>query len=363
MAFERHCGRCDCAAQVVGTPGDFWVCASHPDHAGRLTLVAAGDVTIEDAGARCRSFRGRRERGVAEDVPADDSVRYIDLGDGSFALVDAADFEWLNKYTWRTVGPGYASAQIGGKGVFMHRRIMNPAPGKVVDHINGNRKDNRRNNLRECTQAENRRNTRKLRGVSRFKGVSWNREVGKWQAKICHNGKSIHLGLFHDEVKAAKAYDKAARDLFGAFAFLNFPDLGNIVLLAGRIYVRSNARGGLRVSRRRNMPTASVGMTPGAGVWKFETGQYLARAFGALVDVGFGDCLGLPGRAPFGCRNSYFVLSRLASSRGPPGEKARRNRPCANVGWKVDRWAGYCRDRTRMEVETQNLASLQEPSK
>jgi hypothetical protein len=159
----------------------------------------------------------------------------------------------------------------------MHRRILNPAPGKVVDHFNGNRKDNRRSNLRECTQAENRRNTRKSRGTSRFKGVSWHCQMGKWQAKICHNGKSIHLGLFDDEVEAARACDKAAREFFGAFACLNFPDFRNIVILAGRICVHSRACGRLRVWRRRvrkyEIRLSKFETNPNTQKSKFETGQ------------------------------------------------------------------------------------------
>ncbi len=194
-------------------------------------------------------------------MPTDDRVRCISLTKGLFALVDAADYEWLSQYKWRTTGgsEGYARATIAGKNVFMHRLIMNPPAGKVVDHINQNRWDNRRDNLRECTQAENLRNRRSLRGTSRFKGVHWNARIRKWVATICLNRKLIHLGYFDDEVAAAHAYDEKARELFGPFAYLNFPR--RIVLLSGRIEAHSSAHARLHVTSK-NMPARSVSTTP-----------------------------------------------------------------------------------------------------
>ena len=125
---------------------------------------------------------------------------------------------------------GYVYRVTGGKYIFMHRLIMNAPPGKVVDHFNANRQDNRRANLRLCSQAQNIRGRRKFRGTSQFKGVSWNKRIRKWVASIFCDGKYIWLGHFGDEVEAARAYDKAARELFGEYARLNFPNRGNIVL-------------------------------------------------------------------------------------------------------------------------------------
>jgi len=107
----------------------------------------------------------------------------------------------------------------------MHRAIMNPPDGTVVDHINRNSLNNRRCNLRICTQKENLRNGRpSRRSTSRFKGVYFDKQTRKWIAKIGYNGKTIHLGSFEDEVEAAKAYDRKAYELFGDFAYLNFPE-------------------------------------------------------------------------------------------------------------------------------------------
>jgi len=99
---------------------------------------------------------------------------------------------------------------------------MKPPPGMVVDHINRNGLDNRESNLRNCTRLQNLQNRYWAAGQSQYRGVS---PVGdKWQAVIGYNNETIHLGLFEDEVEAAKARDRKAYELAGPFAYLNFPD-------------------------------------------------------------------------------------------------------------------------------------------
>ncbi|MBN2130267.1 MAG: HNH endonuclease, partial [Sedimentisphaerales bacterium] len=108
---------------------------------------------------------------------------------------------------------------------YMHREIMQPPPGMMVDHIDGNSLDNRRRNMRNCTNQQNMQNLAKSpRASGRFKGVYYDKRRRTWYARICHNGKSIHLGTFGTEIEAARAYDKAAMELFGEFACLNLPD-------------------------------------------------------------------------------------------------------------------------------------------
>jgi HNH endonuclease len=99
-------------------------------------------------------------------------------------------------------------------------------PRVEVDHKSGDGLDNRRENLRICTSSQNQANRRKWQGTSsQFKGVGWVRRVGKWQAQLSVNRKGVHLGYFTDEVEAGMAYDSAAREHFGAFAFTNFPQV------------------------------------------------------------------------------------------------------------------------------------------
>lgn len=97
-------------------------------------------------------------------------------------------------------------------------------PAADVDHINGNRTDNRLGNLRHATRAQNLRNSGSRGGSSRYCGVCWDRARGKWVAN-CYDdtGRNRHLGRYDDESRAALAYDEAARRWHGAYARLNFP--------------------------------------------------------------------------------------------------------------------------------------------
>lgn len=93
--------------------------------------------------------------------------------------------------------------------------------GKVLDHIDGNPLNNRIENLRQCTQAQNRCNTRKYKGVSRYKGVSWDKSRKMWLAMIRHHGKTYNLGGFLTQSEAAERYNEEAVTRFGEFASLN----------------------------------------------------------------------------------------------------------------------------------------------
>lgn len=123
---------------------------------------------------------------------------------------------------------GYVLIGIFGKRYYAHRLAFLYMTGKMpvnqVDHINLIRHDNRWKNLRHATRSQNHANTVKKRPrKSVYKGVTVNSGYSTlWRAKIKHNGTSIHLGYFSSEVKAAKAYDVAARKIFGEHARTNF---------------------------------------------------------------------------------------------------------------------------------------------
>jgi hypothetical protein len=176
----------------------------------------------------CRNFRPKpadpRWPGRRGTSSCSSQIRYIPLMHGQFAIVDAEDYEWLNRYTW-VLWSGYAIRHSSGKSFFMHREIVQAPPGMVVDHINGNRLDNRRCNLRLCTRPQNVRNAAKRPGcLSQYKGVSFDRRHNSWYATIWFKNRSIGLGHYHDEAQTARAYDRAALELFGEFAWLNFPE-------------------------------------------------------------------------------------------------------------------------------------------
>lgn len=99
------------------------------------------------------------------------------------------------------------------------------AKGEQADHKNRNVLDNRRSNLRVASNMLNQANRLKTkRSTSGYKGVSWFNHLGKWRADIQKDGKLRYLGHFSDKIEAAKAYDRAAQELFGEFALLNFSD-------------------------------------------------------------------------------------------------------------------------------------------
>lgn len=154
--------------------------------------------------------------------------REIPLTQGKVALVDAADCDYLMQWKWCAVNNRnlwYAERQVRVEGKKTHIRMHALLLGqKGVDHINHDSLDNRRANLRIVTHQQNTFNQRAARGSSSvFKGVGWHKASGQWRARIVPGGKEHHLGFFDDELKAATAYDDAARKLFGPFAHLNFP--------------------------------------------------------------------------------------------------------------------------------------------
>jgi hypothetical protein len=174
----------------------------------------------------CRNFRAGRQptpRGRSWRCP-DGEVAYIGLTKGKVAIVDAADFAWLSRYRWSAYQSGrtfYARRRQGDRIVLMHRQIMQPLPGFVVDHIDGNGLNNRHSNLRICTPQQNAYNTRPAADKPRFKGVTPCGHL--WWASVWHDGREHELGLFDDEIEAALARDQKALELQGEFAYLNFP--------------------------------------------------------------------------------------------------------------------------------------------
>jgi hypothetical protein len=153
---------------------------------------------------------------------------------GRVAFVDAADYDLVAQYRWWVwegigqrgrFGP-YAQAKIGsGRGApkkLMHQLLTgNPR----TDHVNHDGLDNRRVNLRVATATQNLGNQRPVRGGSSpFKGVYLRRDTGRWKAQIKVSGRWMSLGCHDTDADAARAYDIAAREAFGEFACLNFPE-------------------------------------------------------------------------------------------------------------------------------------------
>lgn len=166
----------------------------------------------------------------------------ISLTKNQTAIIDDADYPLVSPYKWCCSRQGYAVTStkdpLTGRWntVLMHRLIMKPPKGKHIDHINGNRTDNRRANLRICLPSENHVNMLSHRDSRNpYKGIRRaSRKIGdkvywsKWRARIQHNGKACDWGPFDTPEAAARAYDAKAKELFGPFAKLNFPESANL---------------------------------------------------------------------------------------------------------------------------------------
>lgn len=160
--------------------------------------------------------------------------KIIELTQGQVAIVDDQDFEFLKQFKWiasydkklkgyyavRNKHIGTFNGKQKKKAVQMHREIMELRLNRkldkleLIDHVNHNPLDNRYENLRIVSNRQNQQN-RKDCTSSKFSGVYWEKQCGKWKAQIQLNGKRKHLGLFSDEREAAKAYEKACREMVG----------------------------------------------------------------------------------------------------------------------------------------------------
>lgn len=139
-------------------------------------------------------------------------------------IIDESKFYDLIQYKWYILGDKIV-AKINGKVQILSRYIMNYSGQNIVDHINRNPFDNRESNLRVVTIKQNSQNRSSSKNsTSKYIGVSFDSETGKWKSTIMVNYKSINLGRFNNEIDAAKTRDIATKKYFGEFGNLNFPD-------------------------------------------------------------------------------------------------------------------------------------------
>lgn len=184
-----------------------------------------------------RDARGVRKIHVSLDNPR---VAIIPLSQGQQAVIDVDDMEFAQQYGWYIHG-GYATTKMrfGGdyRGIRLHRALMGVTDPRVhIDHINGDRLDNRRSNIRIASVTENQRNRTKLSVCkSGYKGVAKHSQCDKWQANITSNKGRVYLGLFDSAEEAAIAFDSAAREFHGEFATVNFPQPGERSAITGAV--------------------------------------------------------------------------------------------------------------------------------
>ena len=159
-------------------------------------------------------------------------MKTLALSNGEQAIVDDDWYEMLSLVSWY-VGGGYVRRTASRPGIkhigpeLIHRIIMDAQPGEFVDHINHNKLDNRRGNLRFCNQSQNLANSvpKRKRG-GKAKGVFFNGRGHrkKWEARIGVDYGYLYIGSFETEREAVIAWNKKAKELFGEFANLNFPE-------------------------------------------------------------------------------------------------------------------------------------------
>lgn len=232
-------------------------------------------------------------------------MKEIELSKGMVAIVDDCDFDELSRFNWYlgTTSVVYAIRNIylpDGKRrtLGMHRQIMQMAgfdiAGREVDHRDGNGLDNRRENLRLASHADNMRNKGvSCNNTSGFKGIYRVKEGSSWAASIKSAGKACYLGRFNSSVEAARAYDRAAIVLFGEFARLNFPEDREHLLLLGLkpcdvLYKRKKPQSGFYGVRKNNSPfnpwtaAATMGGTL-EHIGSYPTAEAAARAYDEIA--------------------------------------------------------------------------------
>lgn len=208
----------DMAPHVIGL-GRMWncICECGNKKIVRGLHLLSGAVTS----CGCRT-------GKAISVNEFGDVTIFAIRSGHKILIDSEDLDLMSQHKWR-VSTGYAKAHDRStqasadvKGIFLHRLIMGcvAGDGKYVDHINGNKLDNRKINLRVCTHAENLRNRGATKAnKSGLKGAYWSKQRGKWYSEIKVGGKKKYLGVFATAEEAHKAFLMAASEFHGEFAY------------------------------------------------------------------------------------------------------------------------------------------------
>jgi hypothetical protein len=150
--------------------------------------------------------------------------KQVPLTKGKFAIVDDEDYELVMQWKWYYQNMGYAARKPSqGKHYLMHRVIINAPEGTLVDHINRDRLDNRKSNLRLSLNSENyiNKSTKRIGHTSKYRGVCYDPRTKWWMTQVSIGGKRVFFKRYRSEIDAAIGYNKHAPDFHGAAVVLN----------------------------------------------------------------------------------------------------------------------------------------------
>lgn len=168
----------------------------------------------------CINRIGRSEKDMNEIIEYDDCAEIVlynkNCEEVTRAIIDLDDIEKCKQYKWSFKSDsGYVTNSYLG---YLHRYIMSCPEDMVVDHINGDKLDNRKSNLRICTMAQNGFNNKTyITNNSGYPGVGWHKKSNKWRARIQVHGRQIYLGIFDSLEDAIYARQQAEIEYFGEY--------------------------------------------------------------------------------------------------------------------------------------------------
>lgn len=219
-----------------------------------------------------------------------------------YFLVDEESLPVISVMTWSKTHYGYVEGYIGKEKFLLHRFLLTIPHGseRVVDHINGDKKDNRLCNLRECSQGENSMNKTVSSNSLGFKGIHRHKNPNlsrPFVAEIRTPGGRIKLGYFATVKEAAEAYDEAAKKYHGEFASTNFSkieplDYSEVIEVSlenPHSPKSSSGYFGVRPSNSRFRATIRVGDKKSINVGTFDTAEDAARAYDKFALIYHGD--------------------------------------------------------------------------
>lgn len=191
----------------------YWLCRCECGVEKEISMTALRN---GQNSCSCSMYDWVEDRIIGNEYTVDENnIVHVTLRSGEEMLCDVDDWERMKKYTWRTNLCGYASASINKKQKRFHVEIMGKKDGYVLDHIDRNKLNNQRNNLRFVTQQGNAVNSNLSKNnTSGIKGVGKDRKRKKWYARIMLNGKNIHLGYYDTIEEAAEARRKGEEKYF-----------------------------------------------------------------------------------------------------------------------------------------------------